>query len=40
MPKELMPKVDHPLIQYAAELAIAARIDILIFVTGRNKRAN
>jgi UTP--glucose-1-phosphate uridylyltransferase len=39
MPKELMPIVDKPLIQYAAEEAIAAGIDTLIFVTGRNKRA-
>lgn len=39
MPKELMPIVDKPLIQYAAEEAVAAGIDTLIFVTGRNKRA-
>ena len=39
MPKELMPIVDTPLIQYAAEEAIAAGIDTLIFLTGRNKRA-
>ena len=39
MPKELLPIVDKPLIQYAAEEAIAADIDTLIFVTGRNKRA-
>ena len=39
MPKELMPIIDKPLIQYAAEEAIAAGIDTLIFVTGRNKRA-
>ena len=39
MPKELMPIVDKPLIQYAAEEAIAAGVDTLIFVTGRNKRA-
>jgi len=39
MPKELLPVVDKPLIQYAAEEAIAAGIDTLIFVTGRNKRA-
>ena len=37
MPK-VLPIVD-PLIQYAAEEAIAAGIDTLIFVTGRNKRA-
>ena len=39
MPKELLPIVDKPLIQYAAEEAIAAGIDTLIFVTGRHKRA-
>ena len=39
MPKELLPIVDKPLIQYAAEEAIAAGIETLIFVTGRNKRA-
>ena len=39
MPKELLPIVDKPLIHYAAEEAIAAGIDTLIFVTGRNKRA-
>ena len=39
MPKELLPIVDKPLIQYAAEEAIIAGIDTLIFVTGRNKRA-
>lgn len=39
MPKELLPIIDKPLIQYAAEEAIAAGINTLIFVTGRNKRA-
>jgi UTP--glucose-1-phosphate uridylyltransferase len=39
MPKELLPVIDKPLIQYAAEEAITAGIDTLIFVTGRNKRA-
>ena len=39
MPKELLPVVDKPLIQYAAEEAIASGIDTLVFVTGRNKRA-
>ena len=39
MPKELLPIVDKPLIQYAAEEAISAGIDTLIFVTGRSKRA-
>jgi UTP--glucose-1-phosphate uridylyltransferase len=39
MPKELLPIVDKPLIQYAAEEAISAGIKTLIFITGRNKRA-
>ena len=39
MPKELLPIVDKPLVQHAAEEAIAAGIDTLIFITGRNKRA-
>lgn len=39
MPKELLPIVNKPLIQYAVEEAISAGIDTLIFVTGRNKRA-
>lgn len=39
MPKELLPIIDKPLIQYAAEEAISAGIETLIFVTGRNKRA-
>jgi len=39
MPKELLPIIDKPLIQYAAEEAVAAGIDTLIFITGRNKRA-
>ena len=39
MPKELLPIVDKPLIQYAVEEAISVGIDTLIFVTGRNKRA-
>lgn len=38
-PKEMLPIVDKPLIQYAAEEAISAGIDELIFVTGRNKRS-
>jgi UTP--glucose-1-phosphate uridylyltransferase len=38
-PKEMLPIVDKPLIQYAAEEAIEAGIDELIFVTGRNKRS-
>jgi len=39
MPKEMLPVVDKPLIQYAAEEAIAAGAEVLIFVTGRTKRA-
>ena len=39
MPKELLPIVDKPLIQYAVEEEIAAGIDTLIFDTGRNKCA-
>ena len=39
MPKELIPIINKPLIQYAAEEAITAGIDTLIFVTGRNKRS-
>ncbi len=38
-PKEMMPVVDKPLIQYAVEEAVAAGIEQLIFITGRNKRA-
>lgn len=39
MPKEMLPVVDKPLIQYAVEEAIAAGITELIFITGRHKRA-
>ena len=39
MPKEILPVVDKPLIQYALEEAAAAGITEMIFVTGRNKRA-
>ncbi|MBK8522699.1 MAG: UTP--glucose-1-phosphate uridylyltransferase GalU [Betaproteobacteria bacterium] len=38
-PKEMMPIVDKPLIQYAVEEAAAAGITDMIFVTGRSKRA-
>ncbi|MGH8503064.1 MAG: UTP--glucose-1-phosphate uridylyltransferase GalU [Gammaproteobacteria bacterium] len=38
-PKEMLPVVDKPLIQYAAEEAVAAGIDVLIFITGRSKRS-
>ena len=37
-PKEMLPIVDKPLIQYAVEEAAAAGITEMIFVTGRNKR--
>lgn len=39
MPKEMLPIVDKPLIQYAVEEAAAAGIEEFIFVTGRNKTA-
>lgn len=38
-PKEMLPVVDKPLIQYAVEEAVEAGIEDLIFVTGRNKRS-
>jgi UTP--glucose-1-phosphate uridylyltransferase len=38
-PKEMLPIVDKPLIQYAVEEAYAAGIRHMVFVTGRNKRA-
>jgi len=38
-PKEMLPVVDKPLIQYAVEEAVEAGIDQMIFITGRNKRA-
>jgi UTP--glucose-1-phosphate uridylyltransferase len=38
-PKEMLPIVDKPLIQYAVEEAVAAGITNLIFITGRGKRA-
>jgi UTP--glucose-1-phosphate uridylyltransferase len=39
MPKEMLPIVDKPLIQYAVEEAIAAGITDLVFITGRSKTA-
>src|SRR5690349_14210898 len=39
MPKEMLPVVDKPLIQYAVEEAQAAGIEQFIFVTGRSKSA-
>ncbi|MES2013452.1 MAG: UTP--glucose-1-phosphate uridylyltransferase GalU [Pseudomonadota bacterium] len=38
-PKEMLPIVDKPLIQYAVEEAIAAGATELIFITGKNKRS-
>ncbi|MGH8729949.1 MAG: UTP--glucose-1-phosphate uridylyltransferase GalU [Burkholderiales bacterium] len=38
-PKEMLPVVDKPLIQYAVEEAVAAGITQMVFVTGRTKRA-
>lgn len=38
-PKEMLPIVDKPLIQYAVEEAVAAGIDTMIFITGRSKNA-
>lgn len=39
MPKEMLPVVDKPLIQYAVEEAVSAGCTELVFVTGRNKRS-
>jgi UTP--glucose-1-phosphate uridylyltransferase len=39
MPKEMLPVVDKPLIQYAVEEALAAGVEEIIFVTGRGKAA-
>ena len=38
-PKEMLPIVDKPLIQYAVEEAVAAGCTEIVFVTGRNKRS-
>jgi UTP--glucose-1-phosphate uridylyltransferase len=38
-PKEMLPIVDKPLIQYAVEEAVAAGIETMVFITGRNKNA-
>jgi len=38
-PKEMMPIVDKPIIQYIVEEAVSSGIDTIIFVTGRHKRA-
>ncbi len=36
-PKEMLPVVDKPLIQYGVEEAVAAGIEVMVFITGRNK---
>lgn len=38
-PKEMLPIVDKPLIQYAVDEAVAAGVDQLVFITGRSKRS-
>ncbi|GFE59146.1 UTP--glucose-1-phosphate uridylyltransferase GalU [Geobacter sp. AOG1] len=38
-PKEMLPLIDKPLVQYVVEEAVAAGIEQILFVTGRNKRA-
>jgi len=38
-PKEMLPVVDRPAIQYVVEEAVAAGIDDILIITGRNKRA-
>jgi len=38
-PKEMLPIVDKPLIQYAVDEAVEAGIDTMIFITGRNKES-
>ncbi|TAN53636.1 MAG: UTP--glucose-1-phosphate uridylyltransferase GalU [Methylococcaceae bacterium] len=38
-PKEMLPIVDKPLIQYAVEEAVEAGIDLMVFITGRSKNA-
>jgi len=38
-PKEMLPLVDKPIIQYVVEEAVASGLDEIILVTGRNKRA-
>jgi len=39
MPKELLPIIDKPIIQFAVEEAVDAGIDTMVFVTGRSKRS-
>ena len=38
-PKEMMPLIDKPLVQYVVEEAVASGIEQILFVTGRGKRA-
>ncbi|QVW36104.1 UTP--glucose-1-phosphate uridylyltransferase GalU [Geobacter sulfurreducens] len=38
-PKEMLPLIDKPLVQYVVEEAVASGIEQLLFVTGRSKRA-
>jgi UTP--glucose-1-phosphate uridylyltransferase len=38
-PKEMLPLIDKPLVQYVVEEAVAAGIEQILFVTGRGKRA-
>ena len=38
-PKEMLPVVDKPLIQYAAEEAVESGVNVLVFITGRSKRS-
>ncbi len=38
-PKEMLPLIDKPLVQYVVEEAVAAGIEQILFVTGRNKRS-
>lgn len=38
-PKEMLPLIDKPLVQYVVEEAVAAGIEQIIFVTGRTKRS-
>ena len=39
MPKEMLPVVDKPVIQYVVEEAVASGIEYIIIVTGPSKRA-
>ncbi len=39
MPKEMLPVLDRPAIQYVVEEAVAAGLDDILIITGRNKRA-